>query len=147
MSSGLLDALDRQEAVRGELRGWRPEREGETVIGTLIGYRTANTHFGKAEIAVIRQDSEPIGVWLTTTVLKNAWKEAAPEIGDEVAVRYGGRHPKKQYHLYTVACERNEAARPSAPARLAATQKATPYADKTISRPAPEPDVDDPFCE
>lgn len=146
-----------------ELPMWQPE-PGDIITGRLVGYVTRTTKRGPARIAVIdTEENEPrgvcgerTGVWVTSTVLKGHFEKEMPRPGDRLGIKYAGRHPEKQYHLFSLVCERDETL---PPASASMRQASRPYAAATmrgqpraaspgvVSRGPADEDFNDPFAD
>lgn len=134
------DLVRELEQCEGTVTGWKPQ-VGDYICGRLVRFDSRVTKFGAVQIAVIEQDGGrgKVGVWTNPTVLRRAFDEHDPRPGDRVAIRYDGRHPEKQYHLFRMVIDRAQP-QPQPPT-------ATPYAAATVSRGPAEMDPRDPFGE
>jgi hypothetical protein len=117
----------------GMLPTWKPTEAGATLVGTLAAYREQETKYGPAKLALIDPEdgSARQQVFLTPTVLKAAWAEKNPQVGDRVAIRFNGKHPVKGYLLFALAVER--AAASPKPTGLIPANESQPYADAVVT--------------
>lgn len=148
--SNLIDSLDEADAP-----GWRPN-PGDKVAGTISGisHRTSDYGQGDYPIITLRTAAGPVAIHCFHTVLKNEIAGVAPQLGDELAVKYEGlKQPKngagKGYESYRVAhrslrgvdwsgqanAARNEATSAGIPTQAAAP----PWATSSAGRDADEP--------
>jgi hypothetical protein len=88
---------------------WRPEAEGEMLVGTFEKMAEGTTSYGTYPIAHIRDESGQLrAVWFFHAVLKDQWEQAEPEPGDQVGIIYKGQREGSdfRYHAYGVEVER-----------------------------------------
>ncbi len=105
----LADDGDGQEAEYAKT--WDPRKgDANTVIGRLVSVAEVETRFGPAEVATIETPDGPRAIWLTAATIKSAWLREAPQVGEIVAVKYGGDRTttdgQRSYPIFKVAVDR-----------------------------------------
>ena len=66
---------------------------------------------GRYPIVTIREEGgSEFAVHAFHDVLKNELGKIRPEVGDEIGIAYGGKHPDRNYHQYRVASDRSPVA-------------------------------------
>ncbi len=89
------DELDQQlDAERPE--AWVPEQAGETIKGTVMGWETGTTKFGKQDICIIDTGEEVRSVWIMGSVLQNQFERVQPKIGERIGIRYLGKRQNEK---------------------------------------------------
>lgn len=65
---------------------------GTTIVGTIEGFDTGPSVFGKdIVIATLRlEDDEVVSLWLSATVLLSSFARLKPQVGERVTVTYLG---------------------------------------------------------
>jgi hypothetical protein len=104
------DPLDREYAA-----SWRPEA-GEKVRGKLVDLssRERDEAFGGGRYAILTLElAEParakdewvddfVAIHCIHEVLERELARIRPKLGDELGIRYEGKHPDRNYHRYRV---------------------------------------------
>src|SRR6185369_17041791 len=94
---------------------WKPEKDGEEIVGTFVRLDKATTEFGPSWIVVLDTGEGVLrSVWLYHQSLQNEMRRAAPKPGELVGVRYEGKKPvknpqpgkKNTYNAYRVVVDR-----------------------------------------
>ena len=85
---------------------------GETFLGTIVGYSSAETAFGPCVIAYVEEEKsgELQSLWLLHRVLRNEFAKQKPRIGDTVGLKYHGTQSPKSgdgqdYHSWSLLVE------------------------------------------
>lgn len=76
---------------------WRPTEPGDSITGTVIGFRTAeHEKYGKSPVVILANadGTDPVAVYLFHTMLKDAFFDLKPGVGEVVTVAYGGKRLK-----------------------------------------------------
>lgn len=105
------DLRAKLEKDSGELpKSWIP-KVGDLLCGELVRYDSGHTPYGRAVIAVVRdEDTEELrGVWLIHHVLREKFKEDRPRPGEWVAIK---RLPDSErgYRRYSLLLDRGPTA-------------------------------------
>ena len=123
---------------------WKPDGEGEMLVGTFEKMAEGTTSYGTYPIAHIREEGGQLrAVWFFHAVLRDQWDAAGPEPGDEVGIIYKGQRDGRDftYHAYGVEVERRDSETPTADREA---RRLDP--DEGVeNRPAPS--MDDPNAE
>lgn len=76
---------------------------GDKLVGLVVELSERDGTYGKYPIVTIRTDKgEEFAVHAFHEVLSNELARVAPAVGDEIGIKYLGRHPEKDYHQYKV---------------------------------------------
>mgnify|MGYP001160460039 CR=1 FL=1 len=91
---------------------------GMKIGGTILDILELEGNWGPYPVLELRtRDGELVRVSCARSVLKNEVHNLAPQVGDEIAIRYDGhatlRDGKTNYHKYTVRLARNTPAAPA----------------------------------
>ena len=124
---------------------WKPDGEGEMLVGTFEKMAEGTTSYGTYPIAHIREEGGQLrAVWFFHAVLRDQWDAAGPEPGDQVGIIYKGQRDGRDfsYHAYGVEVER-QAGGDTAPRKP--DRPALKPDDGHDRRPAPS--MDDPNAE
>jgi hypothetical protein len=101
MDTSLSDRLDRDFAP-----AWRPE-PGEKVVGEVVEIASRAGHNGKPYpiVTLRRDDGTEVAIHAFRSVLRAKLAEAQPDVGDQLGVKYLGKHQgeRAEYHGYRVA--------------------------------------------
>jgi hypothetical protein len=90
---------------------WDP-KEGDWLVAELVRYEKRNTRIGEAVVVVVRDiDTGALSsIFLTRSVLKNAFNRQSPRPGDIVGVKFHGEKPTRNgdrsYMDYTLNVRR-----------------------------------------
>jgi len=104
-----------QELEREFPQAWRPEKEGDQIVGYLIRVETGSTPYGPAPVVIVRgEDGAEHAIWLFSEAVKTGFRRAAPQPGEKIGIRYLGeqevKHPqpgrKNTYHNFRVVVDR-----------------------------------------
>ena len=146
MSDAFRDSVKDDDGEFPE--SWSPN-PGDMIVGLVDGYET---NVGRYSSTVCRIRSEDDGklysVWISTTVLAEKFQALKPKPDERIAIRYLGKHPKKDYKRWIVKIDR-EAVEGDVPDFMASNMEdivppeLEPEARETV--PPTEPDDDLPF--
>lgn len=140
--SDLKDELEQERKSKEWAETWKPSGPGDALIGTLEGYDEATTDFGTYTVAHVRNEDGVLkGLWMMHSVLRDEWKEAAPEVGERVGAMYHGKRSGSDfdYHMWSVRVDRSEETTESS-TRTGAAAKRDPQEPKSEAggNPAPQ---------
>ena len=94
--SSLQDDLDRDYAA-----AWQPD-PGDKLVGTVVDISERDGAFGRYPIVTLSTEDGELAIHAFHDVLANELARIAPKVGDELGVKYAGKHPDKGYHQYRV---------------------------------------------
>lgn len=95
--SKLQDELERDYAP-----AWEPD-EGDSLIGTVVDVTERDGAYGAYPIVTLRTEAgDELAVHAFHEVLQGELAKVAPKPGDELGIRYVGKHPERGYHRYRV---------------------------------------------
>src|SRR5215213_5893131 len=95
--SNLHEDLERDYAP-----AWKPS-EGDALVGVVVDVTEREGNFGRYPIVTLRTaDGEELAVHAFHEVLQGELAKVAPKPGDELGIRYLGKHPERGYHRYRV---------------------------------------------
>jgi hypothetical protein len=87
---------------------WRP-REGETLIGRIVRYSTGQSAYGPVHTCIVeRADGSRVSLWLSSTVLLSLFQQQRPKVGEQIGLKYCGKHPEKGYRRFHLVVDRPE---------------------------------------
>lgn len=94
------DLLARLDAPSAE--AWRPEKEGETLIGEVVAVSERTTEYGTYPIVTVRRDDNGLIVAFHAmgTVAKNRVEEHQPRPRGRIAIRFDGERKSKTGATY-----------------------------------------------
>ncbi len=91
------DSLDKNFAP-----AWRPN-PGDKLIGRVIELREREGQYGRYPIVTVRTAAgDELAVHAFHEVLSTELAQVAPAVGDEIGIKYLGKHPERDYHQYRV---------------------------------------------
>jgi hypothetical protein len=101
----LLEQLDKEPARGNE---WKPETEGDTILGTVSSFEHPKTKDGRfLPVLILETEDGPTRVAVLHSVLKNELLERGVQAGDRLAIRYVGKKiaekSGRSYVAYRVA--------------------------------------------
>jgi hypothetical protein len=105
-NADLLEQLDKEPERGNE---WKPEEEGDTILGTVASFEHPKTKDGRYLPVLIleTEDDGPTRVAVLHSVLKNELLERRVQTGDRIAIRYVGQKTAEKsgrtYIAYRVA--------------------------------------------
>lgn len=82
---------------------WLPE-PGEWIVGTFDGVEQIEGRFGMQSVMRVIDTEGTTWRVRMTAVLKSLIEEKKPEVGQQLGVKYFGRHESKRYHKWGVVC-------------------------------------------
>lgn len=96
---------------------WEPTEHGLEIIGRIVEINPGiETSYGPVPVVVLQgRSNSRRSVWLTHSVLRNAFVRVAPQIGDIVGVKSTGRVERQgadPYENYRVVIERVSSVEP-----------------------------------
>ena len=97
MSNDIHQQLDAEFA-----EPWKP-KTGDKVIGVITDVTTRDGGYGEYLIVSLKTGGGEVAVHAFHEVLRAELARIAPKPGDEIGIRYLGKHPEKGYHSYKVA--------------------------------------------
>lgn len=93
--SNLQDQLDADYA-----EAWKP-KPGESIVGVVVDVTEREGSYGAYPIVTLRTESgEERALHAFHEVLAGELAKLAPKPGDELGVKYLGKHPERGYHRY-----------------------------------------------
>ena len=99
----------RQKVEEPVIETWAPSQVGDTLIGEIIGSRTATGAFGPQKQVTVRTESgEIVGVWLSHWLVSQLQTQNA-SAGDLIALRYEGLKLSQRgtrYHGYSLIVDK-----------------------------------------
>ncbi|MEZ5184294.1 MAG: hypothetical protein R2720_00975 [Candidatus Nanopelagicales bacterium] len=101
----LLEQLDKEPERGNE---WKPETEGDTILGTITAIEHPKTKDGRyLPVLILDTDNGPTRVAVLHSVLKNELLERKVQTADRIAIRYLGKKTAEKsgrnYVSYRVA--------------------------------------------
>ena len=88
-NADLLAQLDKEPERGNE---WKPEEEGDTILGTLETVEHPRTKDGRyLPVLILETDDGPTRVAVLHSVLKNELLDRKVQTGDRIAIRYVGK--------------------------------------------------------
>jgi hypothetical protein len=91
----ISDSLDKDYA-----QAWRPS-PGEKLVGAVVALNEREGPFGSYPIVTIRTpEGRELAAHCFHEVLASELARLAPAVGDEIGVKYLGKHPERGYHQY-----------------------------------------------
>jgi len=108
-NADLLAQLDKEPERGNE---WKPEEEGDTILGTLETVEHPRTKDGRyLPVLILETDDGPTRVAVLHSVLKNELLDRKVQTGDRIAIRYVGKKTAEKsgrsYVAYRVAVAEN----------------------------------------
>ena len=76
---------------------WRPVDSGDSITGTILGFRTVeHDEYGSSPVVILANPdgTDPVAVYLFHTMLKDAFFDLKPGVGEVVTVAYAGKKLK-----------------------------------------------------
>lgn len=96
-AADLAEQLDADYA-----EGWKPGT-GDKLVGIVVDVSEREGNFGSYPIVTVRTAAgEELAVHAFHEVLANELARIAPKPGDEIGLKYLGKHPERGYHRYRV---------------------------------------------
>jgi hypothetical protein len=92
----IQDELDRDFAP-----AWKPA-PGDKVVGTVTDLTSRDGEYGTYPIVTLNTGDGEVALHCFHEVLANELARIAPKVGDQLGVKYVGRHPERGYHIYRV---------------------------------------------
>src|SRR5206468_3062798 len=88
---------------------WKPE-PGDKLIGEVADLDERESEYGSYPIVtVLTDEGEELAFHAFRTVAKNELAKVRPQIGDRIGIAYHGKPDGKDYELYRIIVERDEA--------------------------------------
>ena len=115
-----MDEREQEEVLREKQRKWKPEEEGDTLLGILTQAKTTpDTGYGVGLLCIVKdmkekdEDGDPIQweVWGSGVVLRNELFDQAPALGKGIMIRYAGKQEGQSgfsYSKYYVEVEKDK---------------------------------------
>lgn len=97
MSNDIHEQLDGEFA-----EAWKPTK-GAKIVGVVTDVTSRDGGYGEYPIVTIKTGDGDLAVHCFHEVLRGELARIAPKVGDEIGIRYLGKHPEKGYHQYKVA--------------------------------------------
>jgi hypothetical protein len=94
--STIQDQLDKEFAP-----AWTPVA-GDSIVGIVTDLSSREGEYGTYPIVTVRGDDGERALHCFHEVLANELARIAPKVGDQLGVKYVGRHPERGYHIYRV---------------------------------------------
>lgn len=98
--SGADDLLD--EVIEDDSEGWVPDKPGEGIAGRVVKVGETRSDFASGDedsmcptVTILTSGGDKLRVIGYPAVLKREIKDANPEVGDLMAVKYFGEKPIK----------------------------------------------------
>lgn len=81
---------------------WKPG-DGDKLVGIVVDVSERDGTYGAYPIVTLRTaEGDELAVHAFHEVLANELARIAPKPGDEIGVKYLGKHPERGYHRYRV---------------------------------------------
>jgi hypothetical protein len=121
----LVRELEAMEDARSTT--WSPA-PGEILVGRVVGYDTITGQYSPCRAAIVEREdgSGRVTVWLSALVLQDLFAKQQPEVGEQIGLRYLGKHPAKGYKRFALIVDRG--ARPAERASPSAGVEDDPFA-------------------
>jgi len=87
---------------------WKPQ-EGECVSGIVRRYSVGTGQFGSVRTCILEKaNGERVSLWLNSTVLLSLFERERPKVGEQIGIKYLGKHPDKGYKRFALLVDRDE---------------------------------------